>query len=184
MGRRILATLPAAFLLAGLLTQLSSAQESPDRYDITRIKAAFIYNFIEFVTWPESTLGKKPLVIGILGEDPFGDAFAQVEGRVVFGRTLHIKKSQRLDDLENSSILFVSSSEASRLGSILRQLETKPILTVSDMDDFAENGGMIELYSTDVSGETKVRFEINKDAADRGNLKISFRLLALARPKP
>lgn len=158
--------------------------QSSNRYDIRRIEAAFIHNFLDFVTWP-GLLHRSgdAVVIGILGDDHFGTAFAEVEGGRVFGKTLTIRKSRRLEDLMDSWILFVSASEADRMSDILRRVEGRPILTVSDVPHFVKSGGIVEFFTVPVQGEMKVRFEINKDRADQAGLKISYQLLSLAKSK-
>lgn len=182
--------LTRAFLetaLIGWMMLLLSAPAAPqhlNRYDVHKVEAAFIYNFIDFVTWPQPLPGSDHrLVIGILGDDHFGDAFAEVEGTNVLGRTLVVRKSDRLEDLMDSWILFISSSEAERVGQVLKTLRNKPILTVSDLPQFTRAGGMIEFYTAEVNGDTKVRFDINRDSVDRAGLRINFQLLSLARPR-
>ena len=162
------------------------AQSHGGKYNINKIKAAYVYNFFEFVTWPDvgkSTSGDS-VVIGILGQTTMSGAFSPVEGTRLLGKKLVVRSSDRLEDLMDSRILFVSSSEAARMGRVLKALGNQPILTVSDMDDFAQSGGMIQLYAVEIQGEVKVRFDINKDSVDDAGLRISFRLLSLARPKP
>ena len=177
------------FVLSGFLVSLIAgrplAQEKREAYDIHKIQAAFIYNFIDFVKWPEVVSNSaNHLTIGILGDDKFGHAFDEVEGTKVFGKTLAIKRSGRLEDLLNCWILFVASSESYRLEEILNAVQGKPILTVSDIDEFTRYGGMIQFYPIEINGEIKVRFDVNKQRADRSGLAISYQLLALARPKP
>jgi hypothetical protein len=159
-------------------------QNTERAYEIHQIEAAFIYNFIDFVTWPGSAAPDGDFTIGVLGADPFGDAFASVEGSDVGGKIFRVKKSDRLDDLMNCRILFISSSEAPRTSGILRRVQDLPVLTVSDMDRFTQLGGMIQFYVTDIGGQLKVRFDINKPRVDASGLKMSFKLLSLARPKP
>lgn len=158
-------------------------QNSDRDYEIYHIQAAFIYNFIDYVTWPESVPRRQHFRIGILGLDPFEDAFVPIEGTQVRGQTIQIHKSDRFADLQDCHILFISSSEARRLPAILQELGKTPALTVSDMDRFAKMGGMIQFYVTDVGGELKVRFDINKERVDASGLRMSFKLLSLARAK-
>lgn len=180
--RRVVLYIAMAIALA--IPRAVRAQSAERAYEVYQIEAAFIYNFIDFVTWPNHAVRHGDFTIGILGTDPFGSAFTPVEGSDVLGQTLRIKKSDRLDDLLECRILFVSSSETARTTGILHQIRNQPILTVSDMDRFTQLGGMIQFYVTDVDGRLKVRFDINKERVDASGLKMSFKLLSLARPKP
>jgi hypothetical protein len=145
-----------------------------------QIKAAFIFNFAKFVEWPPKSFqdGSSPIVIGVLGENPFGDALeATVRGQILNGRPLVIKHSRNVADLLHCHILFVSRSESGSVQQILELLQGSSTLTVSDMDGFTENGGAIHFVEKD----HKIRFEINPKVAQRANLKISSKLLNLAR---
>ncbi len=154
------------------------------RYRPHEIQAAFIYNFIDYVKWPDrSGISTREFIIGILGEDHFGSAFAPVVGKPVMDKTLVVKKSERLTDLLNCSILFIASSEAGHMEEIMATLGSRPILTVSDMEGFTRMGGMIQFYSAEVDGETKVRFDINKGRVESTEIKIGFQLLSLSKPK-
>jgi uncharacterized protein DUF4154 len=153
------------------------AQDSPSVY---QVKAAYLFNFAKFVEWPEEAFADPlaPIVIGIVGDDPFGDALPQVvSGKTVQGRDLIIRKYRAGEDLRGSHILFISASEKKRLPQILSSLHGSCVLTVADMDGFLEEGGMILL----VSEENRVRFAINADAANQAKLKLSSKLLSLAR---
>ncbi|KAB2881260.1 YfiR family protein [bacterium] len=177
-------------IIAGLLvctmTSYGASQENRNTYGIHKIQAAFIYNFIDFVKWPDH-LNKNSggqITIGILGSDNFGNAFDEVDGTTVHGKTLKIQKSGRLEELLNCWILFVASSESRQLENILKSVAGKPILTVSDMEEFTRRGGMIQFYPVEINGEVKVRFDVNKQRADQSGLTISYQLLSLARPRP
>ncbi|MBL7960553.1 YfiR family protein [bacterium] len=177
-------------MIAGLLictvTAYGYTQENRNTYNIHKIQAAFIYNFIDFVKWPENFNKNSgaQITIGILGRDNFGNAFDEVDGTTVHGKTLKIRKSDRLEDLSDCWILFVASSESRQLEHILKSVAGKPILTVSDIDDFTRYGGMIQFYPVEINGAMKVRFDVNKQRADQAGLSISYQLLSLARPKP
>ena len=144
-----------------------------------QLKAAFIYNFAKFVEWP-STAGDNPtlpIVIGILGNDPFGrDIDEVINGKTANGRSLIIKRFSHVRDLAHCQILFVSSSERNNLKRIFGAA-TPGILTVGETEQFADAGGIIQL--TMING--KVHMVINQAAAERAGLKISAKLLSLAR---
>lgn len=144
------------------------------------VKAAFLYNFAKFVEWPGNVSPdpNAPMVIGILGKDPFGAEIDRaIEGKSVNGRRLVIKRFSTLGAYEYCHILFVSSSEKNNLARILAAVAKSSVLTVSETDRFAQLGGIINFITTD----NRIRFEINQAAAARAGLKISSKLLSLGR---
>ena len=141
------------------------------------VKAAFLFNLAKFVEWPEAG-SPEPLLLGVLGEDPFGEVLDRsVNNKVVNGRPVAIKRASSVEQLTDCQILFISSSENKRLKQILKVLEGRPILTVGDNENFIRAGGMIAL----VLEQNKVVLEINIDQAARASLKISSRALQVAR---
>jgi hypothetical protein len=143
------------------------------------IKAAFLYNFAKFVQWPPAAFADPggPLVIGVLGDDPFGsDLDRIIEGKTANDRPLVIKRSKRLEDLRACHILFVSASESGHLAAMLNSLRTASVLTVGETDQFIPLGGVINF----IDRENKVHFVINVEAAQRAGLKISSKLLKVA----
>ena len=117
------------------------------------------------------------LVLCVFGEDPFGEALDEMEGRAVRGRRLVIDRTSRLDNLDKCHIVFVCKSEEERFTGVLDRLGNQSVLVVSDIGRFAERGGTIGLPTVD----GMVRITINLQAAERANLVVSSRLLALAR---
>ena len=145
-----------------------------------QVQAAFLFNFAKFVTWPDDAFQRSgdSLIIGVLGEDPFGAVLDEViRDKTVMGRKLAVKRFVRIQDAANSHILFLSSSEESDLPQMMKVLEKTAVLTVSDMERFAERGGMIAFTVED----QKVRFNVNVDAVERAGLKVGSQLLKLAR---
>jgi hypothetical protein len=144
-----------------------------------QIKAVFLFNFAQFVTWPTNAFPdtQAPLTIGVLGDDPF-DGFLDetVQGEKVNGHPLVIQRYRKIRDVKNCQILFISRSESDRLEQILADLKGKTILTVGDMDGFAKSGGVIRL----VTEENKIHFRINLEAAKNADLTISSKMLRLA----
>jgi hypothetical protein len=141
-----------------------------------QVKAAFLYNFALFVEWPAGTFptADAPLIIGVLGEDPFGgDLVATMKGEKAGSRSLVIRHHQRVEDIQQCHILFVSQSESARLEQIFASLKGRSILTVGEVEGFSSRGGMIRL----VTESSKVRMRINVDAAKRAGLTISSKLL-------
>ena len=153
------------------------AQEAPTEY---QVKAAYLFNFLKFVEWPGDPLANTQgqWVIGIVGDNPFGDQLTQViAGKTVQGHELQIKRFQPGEDLRVCHVLFISASEKKRLPTMLAALSGSSVLTVADMDHFIESGGMIQF----VMEEKRVRFGIDVGAASRARLKVSAKLLSLAR---
>ena len=153
------------------------AQEAPTEY---QLKAAYLFNFLRFVEWPgdpqEDAHGHW--VIGIVGDNPFGDELTQIiSGKTVQGHELQVRRFQAGEDLRACHVLFISASEKKRLPSMLAALNGSSTLTVADMEHFLESGGMIQF----VMEEKRVRFGIDVGAAGRARLKVSSKLLSLAR---
>jgi hypothetical protein len=143
------------------------------------VKAAFLYNFTKFVEWPTeaTTDAGATFNLCVLGEDPFGKAFDSIQGEKIVNKKLVINRFKELHALEKCRILYISESEEERLTQILKSLKGLHILTVSDSEGFAQHGVIINFY---MEGN-RVRFEINVDAARRSGLKISSKLLNLAK---
>ena len=144
------------------------------------IKAGFLYNFAKFVEWPKEVFENTtaPLIIGIYGKDLFGSSFEQtINTKTVQGRGLLIKRFKTLDELTVCHILFINPSEKEHFSEIMNKLMGSHVLTVSETERFAERGGIINF----IKDGNNVRFEINLDAAEKNGLKISSRLLKLAK---
>ncbi len=142
-----------------------------------RVKAAFVYNFARFTSWPDDafTGPDSPLTICIYGKDYFGNSFSQFTDKKIKDRDLDIKRVDILPDEPGCQILLISKSEKKALPQILKKLAGKPILLVSDIENFADLGGTIGL----INHENKIRFAINLDTAQNDNLQISSHLLKL-----
>lgn len=151
--------------------------EPTREYDL---KAVFLYNFATFAEWPESAFAQKdtPLVIGVLGDDPFGPVIDQVVAdEMVNGRRLVVQRYRRIQDIQQCHILFVSRSEADRLERVLGYVKDKPILMVSDIERFAATGGMVGF----INQGNRVQLEVNARAVKDAGLTLSSKLLRLAR---
>lgn len=161
------------------LLLFSPASLSADSgYGEYEIKAAFLYNFTKFVDWPspEDPYNGKPFTIGILGEDPFGPALEAIAKEQIDGRPVKICHFRKFEALDTCQVLYISRSEQRKLPTILRKLAERPVLTVSDIPEFARQGGMIGF----VMQGRNVRFEINYKKALKSGLQISSHLLGLA----
>ncbi len=142
--------------------------------------ATFLYNFAKFVEWPASSTGDGAVSfrIEIIGRDPFDGRFDQL----MIGKTMHDLPIEVIHSFADPSatpvrVAFLSTSEEKRLDSLLNTYRLNRVLTVSDIPDFARRGGMIGF----VAELGVVRFRINQASADRSELRVSSRLLALAR---
>jgi hypothetical protein len=144
-----------------------------------QVKAAFIYNFSKFVEWPtETSEGDKPFVIGVLGRDPFDKALDEtVSGKTVQEKRIAVRRYSKIEDALACNVLFISDSEKDNMAKIIERLDHLPVLTVSDIGQFAEQGGMIQL----IVDRNRVRFAVNRTATDKAGLKPSSQLLKLAR---
>lgn len=146
----------------------------PGEYEV---KGAFLYNFAKFVKWPDETSLGPNFVIGVLGEDPFGPVLDKTfHGKTILDRAVEIRRLASPEAGRDAQIVFVSSSEKEHLAAILKALAGSPVLTVGEMDRFADRGGMIGFQLH----EEAVRFNINLDEVERANLKMSSQLIRLA----
>ncbi|HYV32711.1 MAG TPA: YfiR family protein [Candidatus Binatia bacterium] len=160
------------WLLSGGLN-LPAQTTPPPEY---RIKAVFLYNFAQFVDWPTNAFpeAQTPLVIGVLGEDPFGSFLDEtVRGEKVNNRPLAVQRYRRVDEIKTCHVLFISGSEANRLEQIFNGLKGRNILTVGDCDGFARRGGMIRF----VNEKSKIRLKIGLETTKAANLTVSSKLL-------
>jgi len=197
MCRRILISLALGALL---LPMDVSAGTPRSKYET---KAGYLLNFAEFIEWPAGAFAdaKSPIILGVVGKDPFGPELDKLKGKTVNGRTMEIKRfkgalefrgeetpgrrqddlpakqAKKLAEMKSCHILFITSSEKNFLTQTLKPFRGASVLTVGETDSFAREGGMI----TFVDSETNVQLEINLAAAEQARLKISSKLLSLAK---
>jgi preprotein translocase subunit YajC len=171
-----------SFVLAGVLVFLFclrvQAQTQTQARSEYQVKAAYLFTFSRFVDWPQTSFmdSEQPLVIGIVGKDPFGSELQDLL-KTVHGRRAVIEHLKWDQELSHCHVLFISRSERKHLGAILEKTNRSSVLTVSEIDDFVASGGIIGL----VFDDDQVRFEINLDQATKSQLKISSHLSAMAR---
>lgn len=147
---------------------------------VNETKSEMLWNIAKFVQWPEASLAtsKGQIVFTILGEDDLAAELANLlSSKTINGKPVFVRFARRPRDAHGSQILYVASSESQRMGEVLMEVAGAPVLTVADTPAFAAHGGMVG-FAQD-SG--KVRFEINLVHAERSGLRISAKLLALAR---
>lgn len=168
------ARLSAWLLLALILcAPLRAAPRGVDEY---QLKAVFLFNFARFIDWPDSAFKSSdaPVVIGIVGSDPFGDRLDQaVTGERVRDHPIVVRRYKWHEDLSDCHIVFIASSEASRVQTVLSRLKGRSVLTVSDIANFAVNGGMIGF----VTERGRVRLQINLGSTRSASLIVSSKLL-------
>jgi hypothetical protein len=162
-----------ALFLAGSLS--GHTAESPSEY---QVKTAYLYNFAKFIHWPDSAFSdaKAPLVIGVLGNNPFNGLLKQLESKTVHNRPIKIKYFKSVKDVLNCQLLYIYPSESNELVEILKVLRTKPIITVSEANTFAEQGGVIQL----VTKRGRLRFVFNLEVTKANDIKVDSQLLNLA----
>ncbi len=166
--------------LAVMLFAIAPAGLPGQSIDEYQVKAAFLYNFAKFVEWPQQAFNNpaEPISICIFGKNPFGQILDDtVRGKAVEGRAFVILKVSDFRQTGACKILFIGSSERKSIRLLLAQVKTSGILTVGETEGFAVEGGVVEF----TSGEGKVRVDINVQAAEQGHLRISSKLLSLAR---
>lgn len=166
-----------------------------------QIKAAFLYNFIKFIDWPEENTAdsNEPMIIGIIGSEDFINAFEPVKNKKIKNRNISVKYFAGLEKLDKSGkddesqldreiqkklkachLLFICACEPESIENstkIIKAVKDLPVLTIGETVDFLESGGIINFLMED----KKVRFEINNTAAKQAKLKISSKLLRLAK---
>ncbi|HYO22760.1 MAG TPA: YfiR family protein [Flavisolibacter sp.] len=138
----------------------------------SQIKAVFLYNFSQFVTWP--TANNSNFVIGILGNDPFGSYIESVvEGEKVGNSKIVVQRYNDVKDVKNCQILYINQPNAAELA---KQLSGHSILTVGEGEEFGKSGGIICFYMDN----NKIRLKVNTRFAKAANLQISSKLLRVA----
>ena len=173
------------FVLAGVITvclfggSVSGAAAQEQRLGEYQVKAAFIYQFINFIDWPPSSnFNNSPSInLCIIGDDPFGRAIDDMRSETIKGKKPAIRRYASYEEARNCHIIFIPASEKYHAGQILKATRKSTALTVGDMEEFAGKGAIISFFIE----ENKVRFIINTEAAKRSGLKISAKLLKLSK---
>ncbi len=141
------------------------------------VKAAFIFNFVKFTTWPDDPDRSGPMRLCIAGHDPFGPLMeSTIGGKTVRGRGFSIERYDLSDDLTACEILFIGDGDTAERKALLDSLEGRPILTVGESAAFARGGGMVGFYEK----QRRIRFSVNVDATERSDIRVSSKLLQLA----
>lgn len=146
----------------------------------SQVKGALIPKIANFVEWPETAFSSSnaPLVVAILGTDPFGAEFEQaMKQQRIHSRPVIVQRYNTWAHTNDCHILIVGRSEAPRMEQLVRRIGTRPILTLGDFAGFAEQGGVVNFIKVD----GRIRFEVNLEAADKQRLRVSARLLQVSR---
>lgn len=178
----------SAYCLWSLLIFLQctsvAAQLPSDSTVINReytIKAAFLYHFSSYVEWPAEAFADeaKPFVIGVIQTNPFGSALDQIaQTKTVGGRPIVVRKVTSAEQVAGCHILFVPAIvDAAGSAPALQEAARLPVLTVGETDDFMRRGGEVQFY---LEGN-KIRFAFKTDAVAKKKLKVSSKLLSLAK---
>ena len=179
-GRALAWVLTLVLSLAiGGKTDASGADTAAPQSPEYLIKAAYLYNFAMFVEWPREAFSASsaPIVIGVVGADPFGLALDQmVQDKRINNRPIVVERFKLGDDVRRCHILFVSPTESARIGDLVHRVGAQAVLIVGDESDTVNKGGTIAFTVKN----DKVGFEINLSAARRARLTISSKLLNLA----
>lgn len=164
--------LPARLLAAACLLALANpagAQSTGEQ----SLKVGFVFNFVKFTRWPHD---RESLLFCTQGAQPLDWQFAQFKGQVVNGRTLDVRHNVPSGEWRTCDVLFLSQSDAGVVDSVHRVLGNSPTLTIGDLPDYVQKGGMIALR---VEGK-RLRFDVNLVAAQRAGLVLSGQMVKLA----
>jgi hypothetical protein len=180
--RVLLPALVGVIALAGIAW--GNQVQSDDSSDVSReyaIKAAYLYQFSRYVQWPpEAFLAERsPLTIGVLGTDPFGAILDEIaRTKRIEGRPIVVRRFASMEQYTPCNILFVTASASPKQKeAAMRKARRSSLLLVGEEPGFAENGGIVNFFLD----ENRIRFEINVEVAKQDKLKISSKLLSLAR---
>lgn len=140
-------------------------------------KTAFLFNVIRYASWPRNAYPEsEPFAVGILGDNSSESSWNALKGKQIHGRIITVTRSRDLDDLRNCQVIFIETSEKKQLARIIKQLHDEPVLTVSDMDGFYKNGGMVNL----IIANNRIKVAVNLKSARTAGIDISSQLLKLA----
>lgn len=166
-------------MMAGLVSGVAAASPLGGPPKEFQVKAVFLYNFAQFVEWPASAFEgpESPLVIGVLGLDPFGSFLDEtVQGERVNGRPLVVRRYRSVSEIDRCHILFISGSESADAAKVAATMKERGVLTVCDWEATNWEGSMVRF----VMDRGRVRLRINLESAKEAGLNISSKLLRSA----
>ena len=158
------------------LTPLVAAEDLHEKGYL--LKAVFIYNFAKLTRWPEDVWGNDgvPLTLCTAGKDAVVGALTWLRGKRVKGHEVEVVTLEQGQARGGCHVLYIAASEQAHLSEALLAVEGQPVLTISEIGDFLDHGGGIEL----LRDADRIRFKINLDATQQAGLELSSRLLNLA----
>lgn len=160
-----------------LISHLALAAQTPPTREY-QLKAVFLYNFTQFVEWPTNsfTSDQSPMIIGILGADPFGSYLEEtIAGEKINGHPLRVQHYNTVEEIGVCQVLFINVADKTKREQIISKLKGRNILTVSDSPDFLLQGGMIRFFTR----QDKIKLQVNLEEAKTASLVISSKLLRL-----
>lgn len=140
-------------------------------------KAGFLYNCAIFIDWPSTAFARDELVIGVVGDHTLSTVVKDMQGQQVNGRTLVAVPIRTPDEMQKVHILFVAGDDPAVIRRALQQVGSAPVLTVGEHDTFTADGGVVRLFTD----QGRLRFEINMTRAEDAGLRVSAKMLGLAR---
>ncbi len=175
--KKALGILPRIIIV--LVTILNPLAAQPDSVDEYAAKAVLAFNFARYTDWPKSAIAASPdsLRVCVVGDDTLVRSFQGISGRRIGERSIQVTALRGRDRPSKCDLIFINSRDRSVIAHLFSDIRDLPILTIGEIPDFADYGGIINLYRSD----NKIRFEVSLAAAERANLTISSRLLRLAR---
>jgi hypothetical protein len=177
--RRIRHTIAIAMLIVAWPGSNGLAAEARDQSQLSeaQVRAGFLYNCAIFVAWPSTAFTSDEFVIGIAGDHVLSEVIKEMQGQKVNGRTLRVVPVRSNDDLAKVHILFVAGTDSTAMRRMLAEVGRAPILTVGEHDSFTTDGGVVRLYTD----QGRLRFEINTTHAEDAGLRVSAKMLGLAK---
>jgi YfiR/HmsC-like len=178
-GARLIAALTAALCLGSGVLRAQGVPKTP--YEL---KAFLLCSFAIYTEWPKEAFvdDTAPFVLGILGKDPFGKDIDIIKGKTIRNRPLVVKYYEKVEEVTGCQMLFIGSSEKKRIPEIVKALEHASVMTVSEIDGFVEQNGMIDIFMEETRpGFARPGYRINQAAAQRAGIKIGSYVLKLAK---
>lgn len=160
--------------LAALAPLAAPAQEAQEH----EVKAAFLYKFPAFVEWPSKPGPGAPFIIAVVGAEDVAEELRRLtRGRTHEGRSIEVREPDDAQALNGAHMVFVGRGAAAKLPLIARSLAGTPVLLVTESPGALDQGGMINFVLSDA----RMRFDVALDTAEASRLRVSARLLAVAR---
>jgi uncharacterized protein DUF4154 len=174
---QLVAVVLTVLLYAGNARPVAAQSISSNEYPV---KAAFLFHFAQFVDWPDGAFqeANSPLVYCTIGEDEFKGALeASLLGKKIDAHPIQIRHTKQISEIQGCHVLFLGEGEKKLLPAVMASLRGSPVLIVGESERFVQDGGMIGFFLE----ENKIRFEVNLESAEKAQLRISAKLLALAK---